>query len=378
VHDDQLVDKARGQRPQRVFAQYRNIWLTRGPRHNALRSGHQSDHPPRLSQIGPQQRHGKTKACDRLALCLWPHSHQFIAYDLLRRPAKGAAVVKITQLKYVQMHYKVWGPKAVLRATLAKKSEFAMPVELITVPCLNDNYAFLIHDALTGQTALIDAPEAAPIRAALDARGWTLTDILITHHHDDHIQALAPLRGTARVIGAKADAHRLPPLDLQVAGGDTFTVCGCKADVIEVYGHTVGHIAFHIPSEQLLFTADSLMAMGCGRLFEGTPAQMWDSVQRLRALPGDTVVCSGHEYTATNAQFALSLEPGNSAIISRVMATRAARENGLATVPSPLWLECETNPFLRADDPALAKAMNMADAQPDDIFTEIRARRDRF
>jgi hydroxyacylglutathione hydrolase len=276
------------------------------------------------------------------------------------------------------MHYKVRGPKAVLSTTLPKKSEFAMPVELITVPCLNDNYAFLIHDAATGQTALIDAPEAAPIQAALDARGWTLTDILLTHHHDDHVQALPALRGNARVIGAKADVHRLPDLDLAVAGGDTFTVCGVQADVIEVYGHTVGHIAFHLPSENLLFTADSLMAMGCGRLFEGTPAQMWDSLQRLRALPADTVVCSGHEYTTTNAAFALSLEPDHSAIISRAAATRTARENGLATVPSPLSLECETNPFLRADDPVLAKALDMAGAQPADIFTEIRARRDRF
>ena len=253
-----------------------------------------------------------------------------------------------------------------------------MPVELITIPCLNDNYAFVIHDAATGQTALIDAPEAAPIQAALDARGWTLTDILITHHHDDHVQGLDALRGSARVIGAKADAHRLPSLNLQVTGGDTFTTCGSTVEVIEVYGHTVGHIAFHIASEKLLFTADSLMAMGCGRLFEGTPAQMWDSMQRLRALPRDTTVCSGHEYTATNARFALSLEPDHSAIISRAAATRTARENGLATVPSSLSLECETNPFLRADDPVLAKALDMAGAQPADIFTEIRARRDRF
>ncbi|WP_394153519.1 hydroxyacylglutathione hydrolase [Loktanella salsilacus] len=253
-----------------------------------------------------------------------------------------------------------------------------MPVELITVPCLNDNYAFLVHDAASGQTALVDAPEAAPIQTALDARGWTLTDILITHHHDDHVQALPALRGTARVIGAKADAHRLPDLDLAVAGGDSFTVCGLRTDVIEVYGHTIGHIAFHMAAENLLFTADSLMAMGCGRLFEGTPAQMWDSLQRLRALPADTVVCSGHEYTTVNAAFALSLEPDNYAIISRAAATRTARENGLATVPSPLSLERETNPFLRADDPVLAKAIDMAGAQPADIFTEIRARRDRF
>ena len=253
-----------------------------------------------------------------------------------------------------------------------------MPVDLITVPCLTDNYAFLVHDAATGQTALVDAPEAAPIRAELDRRGWTLSDILITHHHDDHVQGLDPLRGDARVIGARADAHRLPRLDSEVAEGDTLTVCGQRVEVIDVSGHTLGHVAFHMPQAKLLFTADSLMAMGCGRLFEGTPAQMWDSLKKLRALPGDTTVCSGHEYAATNARFALSLEPDNPALISRAEAIREARENGHATVPSPLSLECRTNPFLRADDPVLAKAIDMADAQPAEIFTEIRSRRDRF
>ncbi|SEN04697.1 hydroxyacylglutathione hydrolase [Loktanella fryxellensis] len=253
-----------------------------------------------------------------------------------------------------------------------------MPIALITVPCLSDNYAFLIHDDDTGRTALIDVPEAAPIRAVLRDRGWTLTDILLTHHHDDHVQGLAELRGTARVIGAAADAHRLPPLDLAVADGDRITVYGHDVDVIDVPGHTVGHVAFHMAFEKLLFTADSLMAMGCGRLFEGTPAQMWDSLQRLRALPGDTTVCSGHEYTTTNMRFALSLEPDNPALISRSAAIRTARENGHATVPSPLALECRTNPFLRADDPDLARALAMPAAHPAEIFTEIRARRDRF
>jgi hydroxyacylglutathione hydrolase len=253
-----------------------------------------------------------------------------------------------------------------------------MPIALITVPCLSDNYAFLIHDDDTGQTALIDVPEAAPIQAVLHDRGWMLTDILLTHHHDDHVQGLAEVRGSARVIGAAADAHRLPPLDLAVADGQTITVCGRDVDVIDVPGHTIGHVAFHMACERLLFTADSLMAMGCGRLFEGTPAQMWDSLQRLRALPGATTVCSGHEYTTTNMRFALSLEPDNPALISRSTAIRTARENGHATVPSPLALECRTNPFLRADDPELARALAMPDARPAAIFTEIRARRDRF
>ncbi|MBS1301310.1 hydroxyacylglutathione hydrolase [Loktanella sp. SALINAS62] len=253
-----------------------------------------------------------------------------------------------------------------------------MPVELITVPCLSDNYAFVIHDTQSGDTAVVDVPETAPIRAALDARGWTLTDILLTHHHPDHVQGVADLRGTARVIGAKADQHRLPPLDLAVSEGERFTVLGRDVDVLDVSGHTVGHIAFHMPAERLLFTGDSLMAMGCGRLFEGTAAQMWDSLCKLRHFAPETRVCSGHEYTLTNARFASSLEPSNRAIISRLEATEKARENGHATVPSLLSLERDTNPFLRADDPDLARALKMPDAEPAEIFAEVRGRRDRI
>ena len=215
-------------------------------------------------------------------------------------------------------------------------------VELVVVPCLRDNYAFLIHNAATGETALIDAPDAPPIQAVLDARGWTLTDILITHHHNDHIDGVEALRGTARVIGAKADAHRLPKLDLAVSEGDEIAVCDEATHILDVSGHTVGHIAFHMPQAALAFTADSLMALGCGRLFEGTPAQMWESMQKLRALPDDTVICSGHEYTAANARFALSLDPDNSDLIYRSDAIDAARSKGEPTVPSTLLLEKQT------------------------------------
>ncbi|RYH03819.1 hydroxyacylglutathione hydrolase [Salipiger sp. IMCC34102] len=252
-----------------------------------------------------------------------------------------------------------------------------MPLELLTIPCLSDNYAFLIHDDESGDTALVDAPEAAPIQAVLDERGWTLSDILLTHHHDDHVAGVSELRGDARVIGAQADAHRMPPLDDAVVEGDALTVLGCDVEIYDVSGHTNGHIAFHIPHERLLFTGDSLMAQGCGRLFEGKPAQMWDSLRKLRDFHAETQVCSGHEYTLTNARFAASLEPGNPALISRLEATEKARENGRATVPSLLGLERETNPFLRADDPALATALGMEDADPADIFSEVRSRRDR-
>ena len=159
--------------------------------------------------------------------------------------------------------------------------------ELVVIPCLSDNYAYLVHNHDTGDTALVDAPEAAPIAAALAERGWRLSDILITHHHYDHIDGVDALRGDARVIGARADAHRLPKLDLEVAEGDIIDICGLDTHIFDVSGHTIGHIAFYMPSFGHVFTADSLMALGCGRLFEGTPAQMWDSLQKLRALPPD-------------------------------------------------------------------------------------------
>ncbi len=252
------------------------------------------------------------------------------------------------------------------------------PVELVTVPCLSDNYAFLVHNAATGQTALVDAPEAAPIAAVLKERGWALSDILITHHHDDHIDGVAALRDGARVIGAAADAHRLPPLDLAVSEGDEIEVCGQRTEVLDVSGHTLGHIAFHMPDPAIAFTADSLMALGCGRLFEGTPEQMWQSMQKLRTLPPKTTICSGHEYTESNARFAQSIDPENADLILRIKDVNSARAAGKPTVPSVLDDEMKTNPFLRADDPLLKKAVGMVDSKDAVVFAEIRQRKDNF
>lgn len=255
-----------------------------------------------------------------------------------------------------------------------------MPLDLVTVPCLKDNYAFLIHDPDSGQTAVVDVPDAAPVQQALAARGWTLSDILITHHHADHIDGVAALQAAtgALVVGCAADAHRLPPLELALDPGMTFTIGGDVVHVLDVPGHTVGHIAFHIPSSKLAFTADSLMALGCGRLFEGTPAQMWASLSRLAALPPDTLICSGHEYTASNGRFALTIEPGNPALQARVADIAAARAAGQPTVPSLLSLELGTNPFLRAHLPAVKAAIAMPHADDVESFAEIRARKDRF
>lgn len=252
-----------------------------------------------------------------------------------------------------------------------------MGLDVVTIACLEDNYAYLLRDQASGLVALVDAPEAAPIKAALEARGWHLSQIWLTHHHWDHVDGLAELdTDGVEIIGAAADAHRLPPLTRQVAPGDTLTLGETSGTVWDVSGHTVGHVAFIF--DGFAFTADSLMALGCGRLFEGTPAQMWDSLRQFEALPGDTVICSGHEYTASNARFAATIEPDNAALRARIAAITTARAAGLPTVPSLLSEERATNPFLRAHLPEVKAAIGRPDASDAQAFTEIRARKDRF
>ncbi len=255
-----------------------------------------------------------------------------------------------------------------------------MALELITVPCLRDNFAFLLHDPATGATTLIDAPEAAPIAKALATQGWQLDQILLTHHHDDHIQAVDELRALtrARVLGAKADQHRLPALTSALSEGDRVSVGDETGFVIDVSGHSVGHIAFHFPESGMVFTGDSLMAAGCGRLFEGTPAQMWASLQKLASLPPETLVGSGHDYLNGNLSFAATLEPENPALISRVECLGKMRHNRQLPMPSTLAEELATNPFLRAHLPQVKAAVGMADAPDVAVFAEIRARKDRF
>ena len=245
--------------------------------------------------------------------------------------------------------------------------------ELVTIRCLSDNYAYLVHG--DGETALIDAPEADPILAELERRGWALDHVLLTHHHADHIQAVADIVAAtgAGVTGNAADAARLPSPDRAVSPGDAFAMCGDQVQVIDVPGHTVGHVAFHLPGSRLVFTADSLMALGCGRLFEGTAAQMWDSLSRLNALPAETIVCSGHDYCRSNGAFALSVDPDNRALRERLDATAAGRR---ACSPSTLADERETNPFLRA--PLLAAGLGMADAAPAEVFARLRQLKDEF
>ncbi|WP_338550256.1 hydroxyacylglutathione hydrolase [Roseovarius phycicola] len=255
-----------------------------------------------------------------------------------------------------------------------------MTLQIETIPCLSDNYAYLAHDPASGETAVVDVPEAAPILSALADKGWRATQVLITHHHADHVQGLSELLAhhDAKVVGHAADAARLPPLDQAVTEGDTVSIGGETGHVLDVSGHTIGHIAFHFPDSAVVFTADSLMALGCGRVFEGTMPQMWDSLSKLAALPPETTVCSGHEYTAANARFALTIDPDNPDLISRIEAVDAARAQGRPTVPSRLSEELATNPFLRAADPGVQAHLGMTGADAATVFAEIRTRKDNF
>lgn len=259
-----------------------------------------------------------------------------------------------------------------------------MPLELATVPCLKDNYAYLIHDPVTGATGAIDVPEAGPIVAELARREWRLTDIFLTHHHDDHIAGLTALKAAtggalgARVWGAEADRHRLPHLDWCLWEGDKVLLGREEGVVIDVPGHTLGHIAFYFAASNLCFTGDSLMAGGCGRVFEGKPEQMWTSLQKIAALPPETLICSGHEYTAANLRFAATIEPANPRLAMRQHEVAHAHGEGLPSVPSVLEEELATNPFLRAGLAEVKTAIGMADASDSAVFAEIRARKDKF
>lgn len=252
--------------------------------------------------------------------------------------------------------------------------------QIITVPCLADNYAYLVHDIKTQTTALVDAPESKPVMKALAQHGWNLDLILITHHHYDHIDGIDELRKItgAKVVGARQDAHRLPMLDLSVEEGDHISIGSMQGTVIDVTGHTIGHIAYFFPKEKIAFTGDSLMSAGCGRLFEGTPQQMWNSLSKLAALPADTAIYSGHEYTLSNLRFAHHIEPQNQEILKRIESAQHRRDKHLPTIPVILSQELATNPFLRANENTIKEALGMNNASGIEIFTKIRKEKDTF
>jgi hydroxyacylglutathione hydrolase len=246
-------------------------------------------------------------------------------------------------------------------------------------PCLSDNYGVLIHDPEHDVTAAIDAPEAKAVAAALAGRGWRLTHILTTHHHSDHTAGNLPLKAqySCTIIGPKAEADKVPGIDQRVGGGDSFRVGAHEVRVLDTPGHTAGHITYWLPDSALAFVGDTLFAMGCGRVIEGNAQMMWQSLERLRALPRETVVYCGHEYTEANARFALTIEPDNTALQERAKEVAALRRAGTPTLPTNMGLELATNPFLRPEVPAIRKRLGL-EGRPDwQVFGEIRERKNR-
>ena len=252
-------------------------------------------------------------------------------------------------------------------------------LEIRQVPVLRDNYVYLLREPESGAVAAVDPSVAGPVAAALDNLGWKLTHILNTHHHHDHTGGNLELKAAtgAIIVGPLADRARIPGIDVALAEGDKFKFGKEEAQVFDVPGHTRGHIAFWFPKSRALFCGDTLFLMGCGRLFEGTPAQMWTSLSKLKKLPGDTRVYCGHEYTQANARFALTVEPGNRDLIARSKRVDEQRAQRKSTVPGTMAEELATNPFLRADNPSLQKSQN---APGDDVatFAAIRRAKDNF
>ena len=244
----------------------------------------------------------------------------------------------------------------------------------------SDNFGYLVHDTATGRTAAIDAPEAAAIKNALLYRGWTLSDIFITHHHIDHVEAIPELKAEygARVVGPRAEADKIAGLDELVEAGDQIQLGETVFDVYATPGHTLGHVVFHDKVGKHLFTADALFSLGVGRMFEGTPGPMWNGIKALRDFPDDTLIYCGHEYTESNARFALSVDPDNKALQARAEEVKALRQAGKATIPVSLGTEKATNPFLRADDKVIAAYYGLETAAPAEVFAALRKGKDSF
>lgn len=246
--------------------------------------------------------------------------------------------------------------------------------------CRSDNFGVLIHDPGSGLTASIDAPEEGPIRAKLAEKQWHLAHIFTTHHHEDHVEANLPLKAAfdCTITGPSGEAGKIPGIDRAVSEGDTIALGSFEIEVIETPGHTLGHVSYWIPAASVAFVADTIFAMGCGRVIEGTPEMMWNSLEKLLALPDETQLYCGHEYTLANARFALTIEPGNADLVARAKEVERLRNAGKPTLPTTMALEKRTNPFLRVNQPAIRATLGMTGASPAEVFAEIRGRKDRF
>jgi hydroxyacylglutathione hydrolase len=253
-------------------------------------------------------------------------------------------------------------------------------LEVVRVPALTDNYLWLVREPESGAVAVVDPAEAAPIERALAERNWRLTHILNTHHHGDHVGGNLALKAATgcTIVGPRADRARIPGIDVEVGDGERYRFGAATAEIFDVPGHTRGHIAYWFAASDALFCGDTLFLMGCGRLFEGTAAQMWDSLGKLKRLPGSARIYCAHEYTQSNARFALSVDGGNAALVARAQAVADARARGEPTVPGTLAEELATNPFLRADRPELAAAVGLPPGDPVAVFAAVRRAKDQF
>jgi hydroxyacylglutathione hydrolase len=254
----------------------------------------------------------------------------------------------------------------------------ALQIEQFT--CKSDNFGVLLHDTGSGRTALVDAPEERPILAAIERTGWTPSLILVTHHHGDHVEANLALkqRFGLKIIGPKAEAAKIPGIDETVEEGSPLDFAGHAIHVISTPGHTAGHVSYHLPGVGIAFTGDTLFALGCGRLFEAPAQVMFTSLQKLAALPPQTRVYCGHEYTLSNARFALSVDPGNATLQERAAEVERLRQEDKPTLPTTIGAELATNPFLRWHDPAIRRQLGMENAADAEVFAEIRRRKDDF
>ena len=254
-----------------------------------------------------------------------------------------------------------------------------MSADIRMLNCLQDNFGFLVHDPATKATAAIDAPEAAPILAALEQAGWNLTDILVTHHHADHTGGIAELKAKyqCRVVAPAREADKIPLVDMRVKEGDTVRVGHLSARVLETPGHTLGQVNYFFADDKAVFVGDTLFSAGCGRVIEGDYPMMWASLDKLRALPDDTRIYCGHEYTQANIRFALTIEPANAALTARAAQVDALRAQGQATIPTTMGEEKAFNPFLRPDIAAVAQHLGMSGKSTAEVFAEIRERKNR-
>lgn len=258
--------------------------------------------------------------------------------------------------------------------------EPATMAEIEQFICRADNFGVLVHDTQSGRTVSIDAPEVPAIEAALERRGWTLTDIIVTHKHFDHIEGLGPLKQTygCTIAGPRDEADEIDLLDHMLVDGDTYSVGELDFHVIATPGHTLGCVSFHCPQAAAVFAGDALFSLGCGRLLEGTAEQMHSSLAKLASLPPDILIYCGHEYTKSNAAFAVSVDPGNEMLRRRAAEVGVLAASGQATLPVLLRTELATNPFLRVDDPAIRARLDMEHDDSVAVFAELRARKDRF